>query len=323
MNLQTLKKTLGTVLLSVVAMGGFAQDQIARQAPSDHKLKILTDVKIINTLETVDLENPASHIYTDWNNANVRHAPGVLPENYQVDLRGFCMPTPSRRVTSKFGRRWRRQHEGIDVKVYTGDTIYAAFDGKARVVKYNRGGWGYYILLRHPNGLETLYGHLSKQLVKEDEIVKAGQPIGLGGNTGRSFGSHLHFEIRLLGKAINPELMFDFANQDVKGDFYVAKTKKVVRETAGSKASTMIAQTTPEPEAVSDNTKVATPAKSTKVSASATGAKKATAKTYRVRKGDTLSTIARKQGVSVSKLCRLNGLSTKSVLRVGRLLKCS
>ncbi len=323
MNLQTLKKTLGTVLLSMVAMGGFAQDQIARQAPSDHKLKILTDVKIINTLETVDLDNPASHIYSDWSNANVWHAPGVLPEDFQVDLRGFCMPTPSRRVTSRFGPRWRRQHRGTDVKVYTGDTIYAAFDGKARVVKYNRGGWGYYVLLRHPNGLETLYGHLSKQLVKEDEIVKAGQPIGLGGNTGRSSGSHLHFEVHLLGKAINPELMFDFVNQDVKGDFYVVKTKKVIRETAGSRASTMIAQVTPEPEAVSDNTKVAAPSKTTKVSASATSAKKATAKLYRVRKGDTLSTIARKQGVSVSKLCKLNGLSTKSVLQVGRLLKCS
>ena len=118
-------------------------------------------------------------------------------------------------MTSNFGARWGRQHEGLDIKVYIGDTIRAAFSGKVRMVKYNPGGYGKYVVIRHNNGLETTYGHLSAQLVEENQEVRAGEPIGLGGNTGRSTGSHLHFETRLCGVAINPALMFDFREQDV------------------------------------------------------------------------------------------------------------
>ena len=84
------------------------------------------------------------------------------------------MPTPSRVITSNFGARWGRQHKGIDLKVYIGDTIRSAFSGKVRMVKYDRGGYGKYIVIRHNNGLETIYGHLSKQLVEEDQVVRAG-----------------------------------------------------------------------------------------------------------------------------------------------------
>lgn len=118
-------------------------------------------------------------------------------------------------------------HKGIDVKVYIGDTICAAFDGKVRVVNYDANGYGYYIVIRHSNGLETVYGHLSKQLVKINQIVKSGEPIGLGGNTGRSTGSHLHFETRLCGMALNPSYMFDFVAQDVKSDHYHFLKKKI------------------------------------------------------------------------------------------------
>ena len=109
-------------------------------------------------------------------------------------------------------------HEGLDVKVYIGDTIRAAFDGKIRMVKYDRRGYGKYVVIRHDNGLETIYGHLSKQIVAEEQYVRAGDPIGLGGNTGRSTGSHLHFETRFLGEVINPEFIFDFPNQDIVAD---------------------------------------------------------------------------------------------------------
>ncbi len=323
MNLQALKKTLGSAMLSLVALSGVAQDKIARQAPADYKLRILNEVKINNTLKFIDLENPAADIYTDWSNDNALHAPGVMPAGYKIDLRSFCMPSPSRRVTSKFGRRWRRQHKGTDIKVYTGDTIYAAFDGKARVVKYNRNGWGYYVLLRHPNGLETLYGHLSKQLVKENEIVKAGQPIGLGGNTGRSFGSHLHFETRILGQAINPEILFDFVNQDIKGDFYDVTAKRITNDgtmKVGNTTGTALAQTSPKTEVTSDNTNVVAK-KTTTVNKKTTT--KRTARTYKIRRGDTLSGIAAKQGISVKRLCQLNGLRTNSVLKIGKVLKCS
>ena len=130
------------------------------------------------------------------------------------------MPTTSRVITSNFGSRWGRQHKGLDIKVYIGDTIRAAFSGKVRIVRYEGGGYGKYIVIRHNNGLETFYGHLSKQLVDENQEVRAGDVIGLGGNTGRSTGSHLHFETRLCGVALNPALMFDFREQDVTGDYY-------------------------------------------------------------------------------------------------------
>ena len=289
MELFTIKKALGVALLSMVSLCGFAQDQIARQAPSDRRMKDLNAIKLkgIEAVIPADLENPASDIYTDWNNLSVASATGKVPENFEIDLRGFSMPTPSRKVTSKFGRRWGRLHAGIDVKVYTGDTIYAAFDGKARIVKYNARGYGYYVVLRHPNGLETLYGHLSKQFVKENRVVKAGEPIGLGGNTGRSYGSHLHFETRVLGQPINPALLFDFENQDVTGDFFVYKKGVTVTNTA----------------------------------IASSGANKA--RTYRVKRGDTLSGIAKKQGISVNRLCKLNGITTKTVLKIGKVLRCS
>ena len=169
---------------------------------------------------SADLMNPAANIYTDWKNKGVKAAPGYAPTRTRIDLRGFHMPTPSRQVTSPFGQRWGRLHAGLDIKVYIGDTIRAAFDGKIRVVDFDARGYGKYVVIRHPNGLETLYGHMSKQLVKDNQIVRAGDPIGLGGNTGRSTGSHLHFETRICGVPVNPALMFDFPHQDVTGDYY-------------------------------------------------------------------------------------------------------
>ncbi len=223
MDFSTIKKTVGVVVLSMVAVSGFAQDIIARQAPSDKRLKDIRNVKLNNTAAiSADLNNPAANIYTDWTD-NLRGCNGAVPANYKIDLRGFCMPTSSRKINSKFGPRWGRQHEGMDVKVYIGDTIRAAFDGKVRICKYNGGGYGYYIVIRHPNGLETLYGHLSKQIVKKDQVVRAGEPIGLGGNTGKSTGSHLHFETRVLGQPINPALIFDFEHQDVTGDYFIVQ----------------------------------------------------------------------------------------------------
>lgn len=221
-----MKFTKKAILSTIVALAGLsasAQDLIARQAPADKKLKDIQLIQFAPTrMPSADLENPAADIYTNWSRT-ISDAEGVVPANYRVDLRGFHMPTPSRQINSPYGKRWGRLHAGLDIKVYLGDTIRAAFDGKVRIVKYNAKGYGYYVVIRHPNGLETLYGHLSKQLVKEDQIVRAGDVIGLGGNTGRSFGSHLHFETRLLGQPIDPAYMFDFENQDVTGDFYTVQ----------------------------------------------------------------------------------------------------
>lgn len=332
MHLSTLKKTIGIALLSLVSIGSYAQDAIARQAPSDKRMKDIRNVKLYNKIETVDLDNPASEIYTDWTE-DFRRCSGSVPSDYQIDLRGFCMPTTSRKVTSNYGRRWRKQHEGIDVKVYTGDTIRAAFDGKVRICKFNRGGYGYYIVIRHPNGLETLYGHLSKQIVKKDQIVRAGDPIGLGGNTGKSSGPHLHFETRLLGKPINPALMFDFEHQDITGDYYVVRNGKVIKEQELAAATRSANHIKVEDEQKQNSAVAAVPNEvpaapaSTKSSVQeqpiiAPQTKKKSI-SHSVRKGDTLSAIARKYGTTINKLCELNGIKTNTTLRPGQTLKCS
>ncbi len=172
----------------------------------------------------VDLDTPASYLYPEWSNQYVHNFNDAnLPDSVIISMKGYFMPTDSTRITDKFGYRPRRAraHLGIDIKVKIGDTIRAAFDGKVRISRYERRGYGHYLVIRHPNGLETVYGHLSKKLVGENEIVHAGDPIGLGGNTGRSTGSHLHFETRILGQAINPALMFDFPHQTAVTDYYV------------------------------------------------------------------------------------------------------
>ena len=275
MKLTTIKRTLGVVLFSFVASSSIAQDLIARQAPADRRMKDVHNVKIGSTLSTVNLANPAADIYADWDNGGVWNVSGYAPANMRIDLRGFAMPTTSRKVTSNYGPRWGRQHAGIDVKVYIGDTIYAAFDGKVRVVKNegDRRGYGKYIVIRHPNGLETLYGHLSKQIVSEDQIVKAGEPIGLGGNTGRSTGSHLHFETRLCGVALNPALMFDFEHQDIVSDFFTTR-----QAYGGSRA---VASTTHRMEAeqrqtTADIAQANTKSKTTVKSSSRSSSRKAT-----------------------------------------------
>ncbi|MGI9543185.1 MAG: peptidoglycan DD-metalloendopeptidase family protein [Cyclobacteriaceae bacterium] len=127
----------------------------------------------------------------------------------------WVMPINNTHITSKFGRRSYRWHYGTDLKLQLGDSVRASFEGIVRIVDYERRGYGHYVLVRHKNGLETLYGHLSKTKVKIGEEVKAGQTIGLGGSTGRSSGTHLHYEVRYRGNAIDPISLYDFKNDQL------------------------------------------------------------------------------------------------------------
>lgn len=192
-------------------------------------------------------------------------------------------------------------HHGIDLKVQIGDTIYAAFDGKIRVCEYERRGYGNYVVIRHPNGLETVYGHLSKFLVSDNDVVKSGDPIALGGNTGRSTGSHLHFELRFLGRSIDPIDVIDFENKTCHKDKYLVVTNSLGRPGRNFKAAN-----TSRSSANSTN-KYAT----------------GTVSYYRIKKGDTLGKIARQHGLSISKLCSLNNMSKTETLRLGKTLRVS
>ncbi len=140
--------------------------------------------------------------------------------------RWWSMPlATSHYITSHFGQRWSRWHYGTDLRLAIGDSVFSCFDGVIRICKNNPGGYGNYIMVRHWNGTESLYGHLTKQLVGVGDTVKAGQLIGWGGNTGRSSGPHLHFEIRIHGAAINTEDVFDYANDTIRGPIYELNLK--------------------------------------------------------------------------------------------------
>ena len=230
-------KTLVAAAVALVSLDGSAQDLLASQAPIDRTLKSVDSLSLKLQLMAEDLEYPAFDLYEEnWDTRFVNAYKGIaVPDSFRIDLTGYAMPTESRRITSKYGYRWRRMHRGLDVKVYVGDTIRSAFDGKVRVVKYEPRGYGKYVVIRHDNGLETVYGHLSKQIVKVDQLVKAGDPIGLGGNTGRSTGSHLHFEVQFLGVRLNPADMFNFEKQDIVADTYTFHKNKSTAKGASGK----------------------------------------------------------------------------------------
>ena len=294
-----IKTFLGILVFSSLSVGGQAQDLIARQAPVDRRVKAADSVSLKHLLN-VEREEEIRGLYPDFNNVSVHNYKGVeFPDSFRIDMRNFCMPTPSRRVTSGYGYRaaFRRVHKGLDIKVYIGDTIKAAFSGKVRIVDYEPGGYGNYVVIRHNNGLETVYGHLSKQLVEENQAVKAGESIGLGGNTGISTGSHLHFECLFLGKAIDPALLFDFENQDIVADYYVFHNEAASSENNKQSVLNGKANEDGSESAVVD------------------------VKYRKVKKGDSLYSIATELGTTVERLCSLNRISKRQRLRPGQILR--
>lgn len=263
---------------------------------------------------------PALDLYASWSDAvsgPLWDAKGNIPATLDIDVSSFSAPTIGM-ITSPFGWRRRRMHKGVDIKVYVGDTIRAAFDGKVRVRKYERRGYGYYLVLRHNNGLETVYGHLSRQLVNQDQEVKAGEPIALGGNTGRSTGSHLHFEMRFMGIALDPSDIIDFDGFKPKSPVFAFKRSQAewaqnnkgkrgvkYRESGGRNNHVTLAN---------NNTK--SKANNSKAASQSSGGS-----VHRVKQGDTLSAIARRYGTSVSRLCKLNGIRADKTLQLGQKIR--
>ena len=312
--IKTLKKIFAIAVVSLVTVPTQGQDLLARQAPIDRKMKAVDSVALSRLIQFEQMASPAADLYQDWEN-QYAHRETALPDTFQIDLRGFHMPTPSRVLTSNFGARWGRQHKGLDIKVYTGDTIYAAFSGKVRVVNYEARGYGKYVVIRHYNGLETIYGHLSKHLVIPDQEVRAGEPIGLGGNTGRSTGSHLHFETRLCGVALNPALMFDFRNQDVIGDFYTFRRTTYSCESAQANRLRGVGSSV---SGSNDEDQLYTQDSGKR---SAAVAKASNTRFHKVQRGETLSSIARKRNTTVDAICKLNRITKTMKLRPGQILK--
>jgi murein DD-endopeptidase MepM/ murein hydrolase activator NlpD len=229
---------------------------------------------------------PEPDIYTEgWDSDLVNcYKDANVPNTKVLDVRHYVMPIKGNYVTSRYGYRpqFGRSHKGVDLRSAIGDTVYSAFSGRVRLTRFERGGYGFYVIVSHENGLETVYGHLSRPLVDEYEAVPAGYVIGLGGNTGRSTGSHLHFEIRYLGEAMNPANVIDFSTGQLKNkDEYVIGIKAMKQARA----------------------------------------EQAAMKYHKVRSGDTLSGIAKRYGTTVRKLCQLNKIKETKILQIGQKIR--
>jgi murein DD-endopeptidase MepM/ murein hydrolase activator NlpD len=282
------KQLLAALTFGLITVSATANDK-------DKKIPLLPGIDTTSVYrellidETDDLmeNHPAGDIYNNiWTSTRLnpyKMPVDSLPDSVRIDLSQFVVPVTGH-ITSKFGPRRYRYHYGTDIKLQTGDTVRSSFSGKVRITDYDRRGYGYYVVIRHDNGLETVYAHLSKVMVAIDQTVEAGELIGLGGNTGRSTGSHLHYEIRFLGNAMNPEKIIDFEKgMPFMHEYLITKNESFYYQR--------------EVKAM------------------------AAAKYYKIRNGDNLSRIAARNGTSVRALCRLNGISPTKVLRVGQRIR--
>lgn len=205
-----------------------------------------------------------------------------------LDFSGAHFPTlHGTLLNSPYGIRKHRLHRGVDLHLHIGDSVVAAYPGKVVVSKYNRRGYGNYVMIEHANGTRTLYGHLQKRLVEVGDIVEGGQLIGKGGNTGRSSGPHLHFEIRYGEVNIDPATVFDFE----KGELLPNAERYALAPAIDSH--------------------------------NAIQAELSKHRFHRVRPGDTLGKIAQMYGTTVEKLCKLNKITRTSILRIGQNIQCS
>ena len=324
----------------------------------DIALEKLAEAKLAEEVARENLMFPADELYgSNWNTRWVDPFRGEekveFPDSCLIDCSSFVFPIDTMiRVTSKYGPRRRRMHKGIDLKVYKGDTIRAAFDGKVRIRNYERRGYGYYLVIRHPNGLETIYGHLSKQLVKVNDIVRAGDPIG-----------------RFLGQPINPSHIIDFENCVPIHDTYVFHNVKIngrksniytsgdqlvchriksgdtlgkiarmygttigelcrlngIRPTTTLRIGRVLRCSagenyTPRRPKIKAQAQVEA---QTEAVASLNAETEGQPVYHKIQSGDTLGAIAQRYGTTVSRLCELNGITRTTILRLGRTLRCS
>ena len=300
----TFKHLILTTIVSIFALNTVNAQVKVMAAPGNMKTAAQKTFPALNipTADTTNIYNemlndetddlmenhPAGDLYNDsWNSEKInpyKVPVSSLPDSISIDLADFIMPVSTGRVSSRFGPRRYRYHYGIDIALPSGNKVVTSFKGKVRIIDYDSGGYGKYVVVRHENGLETIYAHLSAITCKLNDVVKAGDELGLSGNTGRSTGPHLHFETRYIGNAFNPATLINFESQRVYANNYTL-TKRKNFGYQQHKANTV-----------------------------------QLAKYYKIRKGDNLSVIASRNGTTVSKLKKLNGIKS-SKLKYGQRIK--
>jgi len=238
----------------------------------------------------------------EWSNHKFNPYKGKLVHfPFRLNFKDSIFTAPIDRklvVTSRYGWRRGRPHQGIDIDLQIGDTVRTLLEGKVRYARYH-GGHGKTLVVRHPNGLETIYAHLSSFLVKENQMVKKGQAIAKGGITGNARGSHLHLEVKYHGKNINPEYLFEFSDTtSIRSDIFMVTRKWATPHYHKStRKSTIIVHKSEKDLAI---------------------LKEQQQKVYTVKKGDNLYRISLQHGLPIAEICKLNAIRRNSVLKIGQ-----
>lgn len=280
------KKYLSYLLLAMTSVFVSAENKSASLANVKDSINIYKQIMNDGSDDLME-GHPAEDIYMNiWTSEKLnpyKFPVDSLPDSIHIDCSNFVMPIIGG-ITSAFGPRRYRYHYGIDLRLNTGDPVAAAFKGKVRIIDYEREGYGHYVVIRHDNGLETVYAHLSQVNVELNQDVLAGDVIALGGNTGHSTGPHLHFETRYIGNAINPAQIIDFEKGKILASNFMISKKVAFAYQKEVK-------------------KIQAP------------------KYYRVRSGDNLGQIASIYNLSIKSLCKLNSISPRTLIRIGQKLR--
>ncbi len=289
-----------TIILVMKVGVAFSSNSSANifMPPVDSNKIVLKDtLHCVDSLEDTDSEEIDDLIESNWivhqifAYKDVKEIPLNLGIQLIDSLHSFVLPVEGR-VWNGFGPRGGRMHKGVDISLKHGDPVRAAFDGVVRHAARNKHGFGNIVVIRHFNGLETYYAHLSKINVKPGDQIRAGDTIGLGGSTGRSRGPHLHFEVRYFDKAFDPEKIICFETGELKTNSIYLDEEFLTTRTR------LTAKSQPQSELIG----------STEIF-------------YTVKKGDTLSKIARKYGVTIGNICKLNNIHPKKIIRPGQVLR--
>lgn len=331
-----MKFSLFLGMFLILSWKGFSQPTLSQDENMNAELALADKGKLfpMDVDTTYSMATPASWLYRFWNTDHQwysDHNNEVSLEKVMVVVEDpkngkFYVHPKMGTLNSRYGPRRRRNHYGIDIGLHTGDPVYVAMDGMVRFAAYE-GAMGKVVVIRHANGLETVYAHLSRINVQPNQIVGAGQVVGLGGSTGRASGPHLHYEIRYLGRALNPEKFIDFTtghpwsdtvildqsflrkNGWVKEEPVEDLTNDTLIEGEVGTGDSLVASDTmalaPPPPLIPDPPKVEKP-------------KAPAPKYHTVKSGETLSAISRKHGISVNTLYKLNKLNERSVLQIGQ-----
>ena len=279
-----------------------------KQKREDTVKFVINQESLLDLSETPDTNQilfPSHDLYSSWD-SNIAHpynfdeifkCDSVILTLIQFNDNNFVLPYRGN-LTSLFGWRKYRPHYGTDIDLETGDEVDSAFDGMVRLAKYYQ-GYGNCVIIRHNNGLETVYAHLSRILVESGQKLDAGTIIGLGGNTGHSYGSHLHFEIRYLGQALDTQDFIDFENGILKSNTFVFRKVDVENKYDLRALHTRHKHDLGIAKFKKDNKHGY----------------------YKIKSGDSLSRIAKLKKTNVKSLCRKNGLRINSKLRVGQRIK--